>query len=97
VLFRALTTMYDVEARVLGKPSPEYADTVADAVAVDRSRILMIGDSQRADIGIAHLLGCDGVLLTRHSIRPVAADLPPPTYTAPTLDDEIVPFVATPA
>lgn len=97
VLFRALTTMYDVEARILGKPSPEYADAVAAVVGVDRSRILMVGDSQRADIGIAQELGCDGLLLTGHSIRPVEAGLPRPTYTAPTLADDIVPFAGSPA
>lgn len=89
VLFRALTTMYDVEARVLGKPSSEYADTVAATVGVDRDRILMIGDSQRADIGIAVLLGCDSLLLTAHSVQTIDPMLPDPTYVAPTLADEI--------
>lgn len=93
VLYRALTTMYDVEARILGKPSVEYADAVAAAAGVERGRILMVGDSQRADIGIAHELGCDGVLLTGYSVRPIDPDLPRPTYTAPTLADEIGPYV----
>jgi HAD superfamily hydrolase (TIGR01450 family) len=85
VLFRALTTMYDVEGVVLGKPSAEYADTVADTVGVARDRIVMIGDSQRADMGIAAELGCDGVLLTGYSVRPIDPTLPDPTYVAETL------------
>lgn len=93
VLFRALTTMYDVDATVLGKPSPEYADTVADTVGVPRDRILMIGDSQRADMGIAVELGCDGVLLTGYSVRPIDPALPDPTYVGETLAGELTAFV----
>ena len=37
----------------------------------------MFGDSQRADIGIAELLGADGVLVTTGDRRP---DLPQPHY-----------------
>jgi NagD protein len=91
VLFAALTAMYDVEATILGKPSPQYAAAIVEAVGVRGRRILMCGDSQRADIGIAHELGCDSVLLTGHSVRPVAPDLPAPTYVASTLAD---PFAA---
>lgn len=92
VLFAALTTMYDVDATILGKPSPHYAAVVAEAVGGRDRRILMCGDSQRADIGIARGLGCDSVLLTGHSVRPISPDLPAPTYVAPTLADTPVPF-----
>lgn len=91
VLFAALTAMYDVDATILGKPSPQYAAAIATVIGDGGRRILMCGDSQRADIGIAHELGCDSVLLTGHSVRPVSRDLPTPTYVAPTLAD---PFVA---
>jgi NagD protein len=94
VLFAALTAMYDVDAAILGKPSPQYAAVVAEAVGgVDR-RILVCGDSQRADIGIAHELGCDSVLLTSHSVRPISHDLPAPTYVAPSLADPFRPHRA---
>jgi HAD superfamily hydrolase (TIGR01450 family) len=92
VLLAALTTMYDIEAKVLGKPSGEYADAVADAVGGRGRRIAMFGDSQRSDVGIAHELGADGILLTGHSVKPVDPDLPLPTYVAPTLADPIRPF-----
>lgn len=92
VLFAALTAMYDVEATVLGKPSSQYAAVVAAAVGGTDRRILMCGDSQRADIGIAHDLGCDSVLLTGHSVRPVAPDLPSPTFVAASLADPFEPF-----
>lgn len=92
VLLAALTTMYDVEAKVLGKPSTEYADTVADAVGGRDRRIAMFGDSQRSDIGIARELGADGILLTGHSVKPIDPELPLPSYVAPTLADPIRPY-----
>jgi HAD superfamily hydrolase (TIGR01450 family) len=92
VLFAALTAMYDVDATILGKPSPQYAAVVAAAVGGPQRTILMCGDSQRADIGIAHELGCDSLLLTGHSVRPISTDLPPPTYVATSLADAVVPF-----
>jgi NagD protein len=92
VLFAALTTMYEVTAIVLGKPSPEYAAAVADAVGGPGQRIAMIGDSQRADIGIAVELGCDSVLLTGYSVRPIDAALPVPTFVASTLADPFEPY-----
>ena len=92
VLFAALTAMYDVDATILGKPSPQYAAVVAAAVGGPHRTILMCGDSQRADIGIAHELGCDSLLLTGHSVRPISTDLPPPTYVAPSLADAVVRF-----
>lgn len=91
-LFAALTALYDVEATVLGKPSPQYAATVADAVDTEPTRIAMFGDSQRADIGIARELDSDGILLTGYSVKPIDPALPAPTYVAPTLADEIVPY-----
>lgn len=94
VLFAALTAMYDVDATILGKPSPQYAAIVADAVGGSDRRILMCGDSQRADIGIALELGCDSVLLTDHSIRPISSDLPAPTFIARTLADPFESFDA---
>jgi ribonucleotide monophosphatase NagD (HAD superfamily) len=96
VLFAALTAMYDVDATILGKPSPQYAAAVAAAVGGPDRRILMCGDSQRADIGIAHDLGCDSVLLTGHSVRPISRDLPAPTFVARTLADPPEPFDARP-
>jgi HAD superfamily hydrolase (TIGR01450 family) len=91
VLFAALTAMYDVDVTILGKPSPQYAAAVAAALGGPARRILVCGDSQRADIGIAHELDCDSVLLTCHSVRPISPDLPAPTYVAPTLGDPFRP------
>lgn len=95
VLLAALTALYDVTPIVLGKPSPEYAAVVAEVVGGSSTRIAMIGDSQRADIGIAHLLGCDGVLLTGHSIKGIDHGLPAPTYVATSLADQFVAYVGT--
>ncbi len=92
VLFAALTTMYDVEATIVGKPSTSYADVVAAAAGGHDRRIVMFGDSQRADIGIAHILRADGVLLTGHSVRPIDPALSRPTYVARTLAETPVPY-----
>lgn len=89
VLLAALQAMYDIEPTVLGKPSPQYAATVADAVGGSDTRIAMFGDSQRADIGIARELDCDGILLTGYSVQPIDAALPTPAFVAATLADEL--------
>ena len=93
-LFAALRTLYDVDATILGKPSSAYADAVAAAIGGRERRIVMFGDSQRADMGIAHELGADGVLLTTHSLRPIAPTEPLPTYTAGTLADTPLPIAS---
>jgi HAD superfamily hydrolase (TIGR01450 family) len=92
VLLAALTFMYDIEPIVLGKPSSQYAAVVASAVGGNGTRIAMIGDSQRSDVGIAEVLDCDSVLLTGHAIKPIDDAFPIPTYTAPTLADQIAPY-----
>jgi ribonucleotide monophosphatase NagD (HAD superfamily) len=92
VLFAALSVMYDVDPIVLGKPSRPYADAVADAVGGPSTRIAMIGDSQSADIGIAALLGCDSVFLSRYAIKAIDTTLVAPTYVAASLADEFVPY-----
>jgi HAD superfamily hydrolase (TIGR01450 family) len=92
VLLAALSVMYHVDPIVLGKPSQQYADAVADAVGGRSMRIAMIGDSQRADIGIASLLGCDSVFLSQHAIKSIEPDLATPTYVAATLADEFLSY-----
>jgi FMN phosphatase YigB (HAD superfamily) len=54
----------------------------------------MFGDSQRADIGTAGLLGCDGIFLNRYAIKSIDPTMPAPTYIAPSLADTIEPYVA---
>lgn len=88
MLVAAVRVLYDVEPIVLGKPSRYYADVVRRTLATD-GPIVMIGDSQRADIGTARFLGADGVLVTS---KPLAADLPVPHYVAPSLADPIVAY-----
>ena len=92
VLLAAAHTMYDFDPIVVGKPSRFYADVVAEAIGGADQSIVMFGDSQRADIGIAEHLGADSVLLTGHSVRPLDRALPTPTFTAATLADQPAPF-----
>ena len=88
MLVAAARVLYDVDPIVLGKPSRYYADIVRTSVRTD-GPIVMFGDSQRADIGIAAFLDADGVLLTS---RPISADLPQPRYVATALADPIHSF-----
>jgi HAD superfamily hydrolase (TIGR01450 family) len=86
MLVAAARALYDVEPIVLGKPSQFYADVVRQSVRTD-GPIVFLGDSQRADIGTAALLGADGVLV---SSKPIVADLPQPDYVTSSLADPIV-------
>ncbi len=88
MLVAALRVLYDVDPIVLGKPSRYYADIVRQSVRTD-GPIVMFGDSQRADIGIAGFLGADGVLVTT---KPTTADLPQPQYVTTSLADPILTF-----
>lgn len=90
MLLAAARALYEFEPTLVGKPSQYYADTVADVVG-GAGPIAVFGDSQRSDIGIAHLLGADGVLVTGRSVAPVTPDLPAPTYVTPSLSNEPVP------
>ena len=86
MLVAALRVLYDIDPIVLGKPSRFYADIVRQSVRTD-GPIVMFGDSQRADIGIAGFLGADGVLVTT---KPTTADLPQPQYVTTSLADPIL-------
>jgi ribonucleotide monophosphatase NagD (HAD superfamily) len=91
MLVAAARVLYDVEPIVLGKPSRHYAEIVRSSVRTD-GPIVMFGDSQRADIGIAEFLGADGVLVTS---KPISADLPQPHYVTTSLADPIEAFEPT--
>jgi ribonucleotide monophosphatase NagD (HAD superfamily) len=85
MLVAAARAVYDVDPIVLGKPSPYYADAIRESLPAD-ARIVVFGDSQRADIGIAHYLDADGVLVTRGELRP---DLPRPNYVTARLGEDV--------
>ena len=85
MLVAAARALYDIDPIVLGKPSQHYADAIRDRLPAD-ARIVMFGDSQRADIGIARFLGADGVLVTPGEPRP---DLPHPQYVTTRLGEDV--------
>jgi HAD superfamily hydrolase (TIGR01450 family) len=89
MLVAALRALYDVDPIVLGKPSPQYAAVVRESVRAD-GPIVVFGDSQRADMGIAAHLGAHGVLIS--PTGRVSADVTLPHYVTTGLDDEIRPF-----
>ena len=91
MMVAAARTLYPIDPVVLGKPSKYYADVVADSVRSDGA-IVMFGDSQRADIGIAHHLRADGVLITGPGDAANRADHPAPTYVTEHLGGPITPY-----
>jgi len=88
MLVGAMRVLYDVTPIVLGKPSLPYAEVVRKSLRAE-GPVVVFGDSQRADIGIAEMLGADGVLVTQ---RHTSADLPRPKYVTTGLDSEILAF-----
>jgi len=88
MLVAAARALYDIRPIVLGKPSQPYADAIRESLPSD-ARIVMFGDSQRADIGIAEFLGADGVLVTTGDPRP---DLPAPRYVTARVGDDVHEF-----
>lgn len=86
MLVAALRALYEVEPYVLGKPSREYANVVRSQLRTD-GPVVMFGDSQRADMGIAAHLGAHGVLIA--PTGRVRSDQSRPTYVTTGLDAEI--------
>jgi HAD superfamily hydrolase (TIGR01450 family) len=90
MLVAAARALYDIDPIVLGKPSQHYADAIRDSLPAD-ARIVMFGDSQRADIGTAEFLGADGVLVTSREPRP---ELPSPRYVTARVGDPVLEFAS---
>jgi HAD superfamily hydrolase (TIGR01450 family) len=90
MLVAAAQALYDIDPIVLGKPSQHYADAIRQGLP-DDARIVMFGDSQRADIGTARFLGADGVLVTSGEPR---ADLPTPHYVTARVGDVVRQFAS---
>ena len=90
MLVAAARALYEFQPIVLGKPSQHYADVIRESMPAD-ARIVMFGDSQRADIGTAEFLGADGVLVTTGAPR---ADLPTPQYVTARVGDDVNEFAA---
>jgi ribonucleotide monophosphatase NagD (HAD superfamily) len=89
MLIAAARALYDVDPIVMGKPSRQYAAAVRRASRSD-GPFVFFGDSQRADIGTAELLGADGVLIAEGGR--VATDLPQPHYVTDGLHASIRPL-----
>jgi HAD superfamily hydrolase (TIGR01450 family) len=92
MMVTAARALYPIDPIVLGKPSRYYADVVADSVRSDGA-IVMFGDSQRADIGIADFLGADGVLITGPGCTAARDDQPAPKYVTTRLGAAITAYV----
>jgi len=60
---RLLEYAAGVEARVLGKPSPEFFRLALEAAGRPPERALMVGDDLGSDVGGAHAVGMRAVLV----------------------------------
>jgi HAD superfamily hydrolase (TIGR01450 family) len=89
MMVAAARALHSFEPTVCGKPSASYAAAVLEGIPTDRP-IVMFGDSQRADIAIAHLMGADSVLVMAGMSTQVVADLPQPMYVAQSVADVAV-------
>lgn len=89
MMVSAIRALYDVDVIITGKPSPMFAQMVRRHMPAAQ-RPLMVGDSRTSDIGLAELLTCESLFLTRgkdpSSVVPVTG-LPTPTFAATGLDD----------
>lgn len=89
MMVAAIRALYDVPMIQCGKPSQIFADTVRSHFNGARNP-LMIGDSIPSDVGLAEILGCDSLFLTKgkptSEVRPIEGQ-PTPTYAATGLDD----------
>ncbi len=63
MMIAAARALHRFDVIVCGKPSASYAAAVTASLAA-HARILMVGDSQLADVGLAAQMGADSVLLT---------------------------------
>jgi glycerol-1-phosphatase len=87
MMVAAARALHSFEPIICGKPSVGYATAVLDGLAergLGDRRLVMFGDSQRADTGLAHLMGADSVLIIDDRKRP-SADLARPTFVAPSV------------
>lgn len=72
----------DVEARVLGKPSPDFFKAILCDMDLPRGDVVMIGDDLRSDVGGAMAAGLQGVLVRTGKYRPTDESDPTVAPTA---------------
>jgi HAD superfamily hydrolase (TIGR01458 family) len=64
----------EVEAVVLGKPSPSYFEAACEALDADPQMAWMVGDDLESDVAGAHGIGMKTVLVRTGKFRPDAAE-----------------------
>ncbi|XP_075999777.1 phospholysine phosphohistidine inorganic pyrophosphate phosphatase [Genypterus blacodes] len=80
VYMKALEYACDLEAEVIGKPSPMFFQAVLDDMGIRPQEALMIGDDLVNDVGGAQRCGMKGVQVRTGKYRP--SDERHPTVTA---------------
>ena len=66
----ALESAAGVEAKVVGKPAPEFYGSILDQLGVKAADTVMIGDDVESDVLGAQALGMHGVLVRTGKFRP---------------------------
>jgi glycerol-1-phosphatase len=89
MMIAAAKALHRFEPIVCGKPSAGYAAAVR-ALLPGCERLLVVGDSRLADVGLAREMGADSVLLVG-ARGFVAGDGPMPTFVARDLQGDITP------
>jgi HAD superfamily hydrolase (TIGR01450 family) len=81
-MLAALNAMTPIDPELCGKPSRHFGERAAAALGTD-TRVLVVGDSLPADVGVAREMGWDSLLLLTGAARErdLAAD-GPPTHVA---------------
>jgi glycerol-1-phosphatase len=84
MMVAAAKALHRFDPTICGKPSVGYAEAVRDALGDSEGslRLLMVGDSQMADIGVAQLMGADSLQLVGRRGVVTDGSLPQPTFVA---------------
>lgn len=86
MMVAAARYLHRFEPTICGKPSAGYAAAVRAGFVTD-ARIVMFGDNQRADIGTAHLMDADGVLIFGDLYDTVDPAGPQPEFVVDAIGD----------
>ncbi|HLN05083.1 MAG TPA: TIGR01458 family HAD-type hydrolase [Acidimicrobiales bacterium] len=73
-LVLALETAASVEAKLIGKPAPEFYSSILDQLGVEPSGAVMIGDDIESDVLGAQAIGMHGVLVRTGKFRAEALE-----------------------
>jgi glycerol-1-phosphatase len=91
MMLAAAKALHRFDPIVCGKPSQGYADAVRSMLGDEHRalRLLMVGDSQLADIGVAQLMGADSLQLVGRRGVVAGSTMVQPTFVADDLQSPV--------